>query len=68
MSGEYVMTSQQQDLKTLIPDLCNISVDRLAELNQSALAQSIALYRKRLRENGEPLSSFQAVISYPPGP
>jgi hypothetical protein len=68
MSGEYVMTSKQQDLKTLIPDLRNISVDRLAKLNQSALAQSIALYRKRLSENGEPLSSFQAAIYYPPGP
>jgi len=56
------MTSQQQDLKTLIPDLRNIPLDRLAELGSSALAQSIALYRERLRENGITLSSFQARI------
>jgi hypothetical protein len=56
------MTSPQQDLKALIPDLRNIPVDRLAELGSSALAHSIALYRERLRENGIPLSSFQARI------
>jgi len=56
------MTSQQQDLKTLMPDLRNIPVDRLAELGSSALAHSIALYRERLSENGMPLSSFQARI------
>jgi len=56
------MTSPQQDLKTLIPDLSNIPVDRLGELGSSALAHSIALYRERLRENGIPLSSFQARI------
>jgi hypothetical protein len=57
-----VMTSQEQSLKTLIPDLRNIPVDRLAELGSSALAHSIALYRERLKENGVPLSSFQARI------
>jgi hypothetical protein len=56
------MTSQQQDLKTQILDLRNIPVDRLAELGSSVLAHSIALYRERLRENGIPLSSFQARI------
>ncbi len=57
------MTSpQQHDQQTQIPDLRNISVDRLAELGSSALAHSIALYRERLRENGIPLSSFQARI------
>jgi len=56
------MTSQEQGLKTLIPDLRNIPVDRLAELGSSALARSIALYRERLKENGVPLSSFQARI------
>jgi len=56
------MTSQQQDLKTLIPDLLNIPLDRLAEVGSSALAHSIALYRERLKENGIPLSSFQARI------
>jgi hypothetical protein len=56
------MTSQQYDQQTQIPDLRNIPVDRLAELGSSALAHSIALYRERLRENGIPLSSFQARI------
>jgi hypothetical protein len=57
-----VMTSQEQAIKTLIPDLRDIPVDRLAELGPSALAHSIALYRERLKENGIPLSSFQARI------
>jgi FXSXX-COOH protein len=57
-----VMTSQEQAIKTLIPDLRDIPVDRLAELGSSALAHSIARYRERLKENGIPLSSFQARI------
>jgi hypothetical protein len=56
------MTSPQQDLKTLIPNLCDIPMDRLAELGPSALAHSIALYRERVRETGVTLSSFQARI------
>lgn len=56
------MTSQEQTMKTLIPDLRDIPVDSLAELGSSALAHSIALYRERLKENGVPLSSFQARI------
>jgi hypothetical protein len=47
------------DLETAIPDLTDIPLD---ELGGSALAQSIALYRERLRESGVPLSSFQARI------
>jgi|HubBroStandDraft_4_1064222.scaffolds.fasta_scaffold879291_2 hypothetical protein len=57
-----VMTSQEKDLETTIPDLRDIPMNRLAELGSSALAHSIALYRERLRENGIPLSSFQARI------
>ena len=56
------MPSQEKDIETVIPDLSDIPVDRLAELGSSALAHSIALYRERLRENGVPLSSFQARI------
>ena len=56
------MTSQEKDIKTVIPDLRDIPLDRLAELGSSALAHSIALYRERLKENGIPLSSFQARI------
>jgi hypothetical protein len=57
-----VMTTSEKDIETVIPDLRDIPVDRLAELGSSALAHSIALYRERLRENGVPLSSFQARI------
>ena len=58
-----MMTSQEKDdIETVIPDLRDIPVNRLAELGSSALAHSIALYRERLRENGVPLSSFQARI------
>ena len=57
------MTSQEKDdIETVIPDLRDIPANRLAELGSSALAHSIALYRERLRENGIPLSSFQARI------
>jgi hypothetical protein len=56
------MTSQEKEIETVIPDVCDLPVNRLAELGSSALAHSIALYRKRLRENGIPLSSFQARI------
>jgi hypothetical protein len=54
------MPSQKKDIETVIPDLRGIPVDRLAELGSSALVHSIAHYRERLRENGVPLSSFQA--------
>lgn len=56
------MTSQEKDIETVIPDLRNIPLNRLTEIGSSALAHSIALYRERLRENGIPLSSFQARI------
>jgi hypothetical protein len=56
------MISQEKNIETVIPDLRDLPVDRLAELGSSALAHSIALYRDRLRGNGIPLSSFQARI------
>jgi hypothetical protein len=56
------VTSQEQSINTAIPDLRDIPVERLAELGSSALALSIALYRERLKENGIPLSSFNAMI------
>jgi len=56
------MIAQQQDMKTAIPDLRDLPLDRLAELGGTPLAQSIALYRERLKENGVPLSSFNARI------
>lgn len=56
------MISQEKDMETVIPDVRDLPADRLAELGSSALAHAIALYRERLRENGIPLSSFQARI------
>lgn len=55
-------TSQDKVLNTAIPDLHTIPLDRLAALGGSPLAHSIALYRERLKENGVPLSSFNARI------
>lgn len=49
-------------LKTVIPDLRDLSLDQLAELGDTPLARLIALYRKRLKETGVTLSSFQARI------
>ena len=59
------MTSQEQAIKTLIPDLRDIPVDQLADManaQNSPLARSIALHQERIKENGVPLSSFQAWI------
>ena len=56
------MTSEEQSMSTAIPDLRTIPLERLAGLGSSALALSIALYRERLKENGIPLSSFNARI------
>jgi len=56
------MTLPQQDLRSTIPDLRNLPLDRIAELGDSVLAQSIALYQQRLKDNGVPLSSFNSGI------
>jgi len=56
------MTVPEKKIATTVPDLRDIPLDRLAELGASPLAHSIALYRKRLKENGVPLSSFNARI------
>lgn len=56
------MTSSDKRLETVIPDLRDIPLDRLVEVGDSALGQSIALYKKRLNENAVPLSSFTARI------
>ncbi len=56
------MTSQDQYINTKIPDLTDIPLDCLGELGTSSLAYAIALYRERLKENGIPLSSFNARI------
>jgi hypothetical protein len=56
------MTSQEKKIVTAVPDLRDFPLDRLAELGTSPLAHSLALYRERLKENGIPLSSFNARI------
>jgi hypothetical protein len=47
------------DLATVIPDLRDIPPD---QLGGTVLERSIALYLERLRQAGEPLSSFNASI------
>lgn len=56
------MTTPPQNIKTVIPDLRDVSLDQLAELGDTPLAHSIVLYRERLKKNGVPLSSFNARI------
>jgi FXSXX-COOH protein len=56
------MSVQNQELNSVIPDLRDVSLERLSALGDSVLAHSIALYRQRLKETGEPLSSFSARI------
>ena len=53
---------QDKMIVTAIPDLRDIPLDRLADLGDTPLARSIALYRERLKETGVPLSSFNARI------
>ena len=56
------MSPQQSELNSDIPDLRDLSLERLAELGDSVLARSIALYRQRCTETGVPLNSFGARI------
>lgn len=56
------MGLQKQELTSVIPDLRDLSLVRLAELGDSVLAHSILLYRQRLGETTVPLSSFNARI------
>lgn len=57
------MTATDPDaIQTVIPDLRDLTVDQVAELGGSPLANAIRAYRERLKENGIPLSSFQARI------
>jgi len=56
------MSLQKQELNCVMPDLRELSLEQLAELGDSVLAHSIALYRQRLKETGVPLNSFTARI------
>lgn len=56
------MSVSEPVLRSDIPDLGNLSLDRLAELDDSVLANSIALYRQRLQDNGVPVYRFNSAI------
>jgi FXSXX-COOH protein len=56
------MTLQNQELRPMEPDLGNVPLDQLAELGDSVLAHSFALYRQRLEEDGLLLSAFNSNI------
>jgi hypothetical protein len=56
-----VTTTQDEALTTAIPDLTDTSLDKLAE-GGTVLADAVRRYRERLKENGVPLSSFNARI------
>ncbi len=56
------MTLHEQELRSAIPDLRDLSLDRLAQLGDSVLGQSIALYLQRLEDNGMILSAFNSNI------
>jgi hypothetical protein len=59
------MATPPPDMKTVIPDLKNISLDQLTELSPPLFAHSIALYRERFKKNGVPLpeTAFAAPAS-----
>ena len=56
------MTTPPESMQTAVPDLTDVSLEKLAELGGTPLAHSVALYRERLKKNGVPLSSFNARI------
>jgi hypothetical protein len=57
-----VMTLHELELKSAIPDLRDLSLDQLAQLGDSVLGQSIALYLQRLEDNGMILNAFNSNI------
>jgi hypothetical protein len=56
------MALHEQVLESAIPDLRDVLLDQLVELDDSVLANSIALYQQRLRDNSVPLNSFSSRI------
>jgi hypothetical protein len=57
-----VITLQNQELGSINPDLWDVPPEQLAELGDSVLAHSFALYRQRLEQNGLLLSAFNSNI------
>lgn len=63
------MTSRDEELRSgisdhssAIPDLRHVRLDRLAELDDSVLTNSIALYLHRLQDNGVLVYRFNSGI------
>jgi FXSXX-COOH protein len=56
------MTLQNREVRSVNPDLRDVPLDQLAELGDSVLAHSFALYRQRLEERGLLLSAFNSNI------
>jgi hypothetical protein len=56
------MNSPQQLADAAIPDLGDISLTQVAELGDSVLAHSLALYRNRLAENDTWQCGFDSSI------
>lgn len=56
------MNSYEQTLDSTIPDLRDVPLDRLATLGDSVLANAIALYRRRLEDDGVPVYRFNSGI------
>jgi FXSXX-COOH protein len=57
-----MMNLLNQELRSVDPDLRDVLLDQLADLGDSVLAHSLALYRQRLEENGLLLSAFDSNI------
>jgi FXSXX-COOH protein len=51
-----------QEIRAVIPDLREMSSDRIAELGDTVLAHSIELYLQRLAEDSVPVSAFTSNI------
>jgi FXSXX-COOH protein len=56
------MTLQNQELRSVNSAPWDVPLDQLAELGESVLAHSFALYRQRLEESGTLLSAFDSII------
>jgi len=53
---------RDQELRPAIPDLRDLSLDRLADLGDTVLAHSIDLYIQRLAETSALVSAFNSNI------
>ena len=56
------MFTQEQELRRVAPDLRNLPAEQLAVLGDSALAQALALYRRRLEAGGDLICAFDSKI------